>query len=356
MSQSGGTSLFFILLECLKAGDWDCVKSVFTDEVHYAAFRLLWEEGLDEPKAVGEYLVFSTARGVVVGVNDDNKLFVNVLGSLFRLDEDAIKDRMGFSRHCFGEECVVAESARYRIQGDLVAWVQLHDSQSSLAKSLAFYLYRAWAQTVHNFVFLSLAKWLAERGYHVAFEQRSSRLYLPGLTQALLGRTAPLIELAARYASALLAQAGHDCAEPKTVVDEGAVRSDAKCLRLYATARRGGLSISIEVRPDERSLLESVLKSLEEASPVKIIVGNHVVRGVFVTRWRLAVKTERRKAAASVRGPLVALGPFEVFHKQHGRRVVRPQAKYALVEFSTARADRLHAATFNKARLLIEPW
>ncbi|MEM1568322.1 MAG: hypothetical protein QXI84_07580 [Thermofilaceae archaeon] len=356
MSQLGGTSLFSILLKCLEAGDWDCVKSVFTDEVHYTAFRLLWEEGLDEPRVVGEYLVFSAARGVVVGVNDDNKLFVNVLGRLFRVGEDVIRDRMGFSRHCLGEECLVAESGRYRVQGDLVAWVELHDSQSSLAKSLAYYLYHAWHNTVHRFVLLSLVRWLAERGYHAMVERRGSRLYLPGLTQVLLNRAAPLIELAARHMSSLLAQAGHNCAEPKAAVDERVVRADAGCLRLSAEARRGGLSILVETRPDDRPLLESILESLEEASPVKIVVGNHVVRGVFVARWRLAVKTNKRRAASSVRGPLVALGPFEVFHRQHGRRVVRPQAMYAVVEFSTARVDRQHAATFNKARLLVEPW
>ncbi|MCU7788772.1 hypothetical protein ODS41_12695 [Pyrobaculum sp. 3827-6] len=45
----GGTDPLAALEACLGRGDWVCVRSLFTDELHFRVFKSLWEEGLMPP-------------------------------------------------------------------------------------------------------------------------------------------------------------------------------------------------------------------------------------------------------------------------------------------------------------------
>ncbi|MGC8583669.1 MAG: hypothetical protein ACP5MH_08065 [Thermoproteus sp.] len=358
-SSSEGIDPLSGLVSCLQSGDWACVEGLFTDGLHYRAFRLLWEEGLDPPRRAGEYLVFSTARGVVVGVNDDGKLFVNVVGRLHKLDEGEVRRAMGFQRHCGPRVCAVTETGAYRIQGDLVARIALYNSAGELARDLSHYLDRAWHAVVMRFAEVGLARWLAWRGYNVE-RGRYHSLVLPGvyLTPYTLDKARALLRRAAAHLAGLLREAGAACGGVRLITD-GAdsadrIKASAGCVEIEASNGRRGLHLSVRADAGRRGLAASITETLRSADVVKLAVGNHLVVGRFAARWRLVLRAGRRALAAAVRGPLVALDSFEVRHRQHGRTAVLLGAPYALVELYTARSSPEQAAVFNAARLSME--
>ncbi|MGC9051435.1 hypothetical protein [Pyrobaculum sp.] len=269
---------------------------------------------------------------------------------------------MGFQRHCLPGVCYLAESGRYRVQEDLVASVGLHSTEASLALDVARRLEGAWGRHVARFAASALARWLTRRGYSVAFT-RFRNILLPGvrITASTGDRVGRLLRSAAAYLAGVAEATGARCGGVEVFMEEpddlgvvGSARAAAGCVEIAARNSREGLVLYVGVRPGVKALYNSVLESLDGAGPARVVVGNHVVVGRFVTYWRLVLRRGKGAAAASVRGPLVVFDSFEVRHRQHGKLAVVLKTPYAVVEFSTTHVSREHAAVFNATRLSME--
>ena len=208
-----------------------------------------------------------------MGVNDDRRLFVNVVGRLYGSGEEEVLRAMGFQRHCLSGVCYLAESGRYRVQGDLVASVGLHSTEESLALDVARRLEGAWGRHVARFAASALARWLTRRGYSVAFT-RFRNILLPGLriTASTGDRVGRLLRGAAAYLAGVAEATGAQCGGVEVFMEEpddfgvvGSARAAAGCVEIAARNSREGLVLYVGVRPGVKALYNSVLESLDGA-------------------------------------------------------------------------------------------